>query len=139
VKLSFVLDCSIAMAWCFADEATTHTKKLLERLASEVGITPAWWYLELTNVLALAEKKGRISPEDVVEFTELIESLNLELDNDGARRAFSPVLPLCRTYQLTSYDALYLELAIRRQLPLATLDEPLHKAARKAGVKLLGK
>ena len=73
------------------------------------------------------------------EFISLIESLNIEVDNTGAERAFDSLLPLCRTHQLTSYDALYLELALRRQLPLATLDEPLRQAASALGVSLLGR
>jgi len=139
MKPSFVVDCSLAMAWCFLDEATTATKKLLERMVSEAALVPAWWYLELLNVLVLAERKGRIDPARVAEFIALIESFDLEVDTQAADRTFPHLLPLCRTHQLTSYDAVYLDLAIRRQLPLATLDEPLRKAARKQKVKLLGK
>lgn len=135
---SFVVDSSVAMAWCFLDEATPSTRKLLERMGSEAALVPGWWYIELTNVLALAEKKGRIDATQVAEFIALIESLNMEVDNEAPQRAFGHLLPLCRTHQLTSYDAMYLDLAVRRKLPLATLDEPLRKAAKKFRVKLLG-
>ncbi|MEX0978014.1 MAG: type II toxin-antitoxin system VapC family toxin, partial [Pirellulales bacterium] len=65
--------------------------------------------------------------------------LDLEIDREADDRAFEHLLPICRTHHLTSYDAVYLDLALRRQLPLATLDEPLRKAAKKLGVKLLGR
>ena len=139
MKPSFVLDCSVTMAWCFLDEATPPTRKLLERMGPEAVLVPAWWYIELTNVLVLAEKKARINADQVAEFIALIESLAVEVDNEASQRAFVHLLPLCRAHHLTSYDAIYLDLAIRRQLPLATLDEPLRKAAKKLGVKLLGK
>lgn len=139
MKHSFVLDSSVAMAWCFLDEATSATRQLLDRMADETAVAPAWWYIELTNVLALAERKARISADRVAEFIALVESFHVDLDEEAPERAFRHLLALCRSHQLTSYDAMYLDLAIRRQLPLATLDEPLRKAARKLGVKLLGK
>lgn len=139
MKAVFVLDCSIAASWCFLDEASPASKQLLERMCDEAALVPVLWFLELANVLALAEKKKRIDPSQVAEFTGLITSLDLEIDEEASRRAFTNLLPLCRTYQLTSYDAVYLDLALRSQLPLATLDQSLRKAAKNAGVKLLGK
>lgn len=139
MKSSFVLDCSLAVAWCFSDEATARTTKLLKRMEHEAALIPAWWYLELTNVLVLAEKKGRIDADQVAEFIALVESFQLEVDEQAPRRAFQHLLPLCRAGQLTSHDAVYLDLAMRRQLPVASLDESLRKAAKKHGVKLLGK
>jgi predicted nucleic acid-binding protein len=87
----------------------------------------------------LAEKNGRIPADRVAEFVAFVGSMQIEADNEAPQRAFSHLLPLCRKHQLTSYDAIYLDLAVRRQLPLATLDGPLRKAAKKLGVKLLGK
>lgn len=138
MRPSFVLDCSLTMAWCFLDEATPTTKKLLESMGGASAVVPAWWYLELTNALAMAERKGRIAAAQVAGFAALIESLSIEVDVSAHQRAFSHLLPLCRMHQLTSYDAMYLDLALVRQLPLATLDESLRRAAKKAGVKLLG-
>lgn len=139
MKSSFVVDSSLALAWCFLDEATPATKKLLSGMTDSSAVAPAWWYIELTNVLAQSERKGRIDAGKVADFVALIESLNVELDNEAPQRAFTHILALCRTHQLTSYDAMYLDLAVRRRLPLATLDEPLRKAAKKLGVKLLGR
>ena len=136
---ALIVDCSVAMAWLFPDEATPQTAKLFERLADETALVPGWWRLEITNVLALAERKGRITPAQSAEFISAISTLDIVTDSDSSDRAFDHLLPLCRTHQLTSYDALYLDLALRRGLPLATLDEPLRKAAKKMGVKLLGK
>jgi predicted nucleic acid-binding protein len=136
---SCVVDASVAMSWCFLDEATPAARKLLAGISDSAILVPAWWYIEITNVLVLAERKGRITADQVAEFTALIEALDVEVDNESPQRAFSHLLPLCRTQRLTSYDAIYLDLALRRKLPLASFDEPLRKAAKKLGVKLLGK
>jgi predicted nucleic acid-binding protein len=139
MSAALIIDCSVTMCWLFADEATPHTIALLDRLARETALVPEWWFLEVTNVLALAERKGRINAERSANFIAQLSKLDIEIDSEGSGRAFEHLLPMCRTNQLTSYDAMYLDLALRRRLPLATLDEPLRKAARKLGVKLLGK
>ena len=59
MSVAFVVDCSMAMAWLFHDEATSKTTALLNRLATETALVPGWWFIEITNVLALAERKGR--------------------------------------------------------------------------------
>lgn len=135
---AFVLDCSIAMAWLFHDEATPKTTALLNRLATETALVPAWWLIEVTNVLALAERKGRITPTQSDAFIADLGKLGIERDSEAPDRAFTHLLALCRTHRLTSYDAIYLDLAVRRSLPLATLDDDLRKTARKLGVALLG-
>jgi len=135
---AFVVDCSIAMAWLFHDEATPKTAPLLSRLANETALVPAWWFIEITNVLAMAERKGRITARQSDAFIADLSKLGIERDNEAPDRAFTHLLALCRTHRLTSYDAIYLDLAIRRSLPLATLDEDLRKAAKKLGVSLLG-
>ena len=106
---AFVIDCSVAMAWLFGDEATPPTAKLLDRLAAEAALVPAWWFLEVTNVLALAECKGRITSTQSATFIAELSKLGIEVDAESAERAFDHLLPLCRTHQLTSYDAMYLE------------------------------
>ena len=135
---AFVLDCSIAMAWLFQDEATPKTTALLNRLATETALVPAWWFVEITNVLAMAERKGRITPPQSDAFIADLGKLGIERDNEAADRAFTHLLSLCRKHRLTSYDAIYLDLAIRRSLPLATLDDDLRRTARKLGVGILG-
>lgn len=135
---AFVVDCSVAMAWLFQDEATAKTTALLNRLATETAVVPAWWFIEITNVLAMAERKRRITPTQSDAFIADLGKLAVERDDDAPDRAFTHLLGLCRTHQLTSYDAIYLDLAIRRSLPLATLDEELRRTAKKLGVSLLG-
>jgi predicted nucleic acid-binding protein len=139
MSAAFIVDCSLAATWLFEDEATTHSTKVLRQLESEIALVPALWFLELANVMALAERKGRITSTDSAGFLSELSKLDIEVDSEAPQRAFDELLPLCRAYQLTSYDAVYVELAVRRQLPLATLDEPLRKVAKKLKIKLLGK
>ena len=138
MSASFVVDCSMAMAWLFQDEATQKTTALLKRLATEAALVPAWWFVEIANVLTMAERKGRITPTQSDAFIVDLSKLGIEQDDEAPDRAFTHLLPLCRTHRLTSYDAIYLDLAIRRGLPLATLDDDLRKAGKKLGVGLLG-
>src|SRR5215831_7597155 len=138
MSAAFVADCSIAMAWLFHNEATTKTTALLNRLVTETALVPAGWFIEITNVLAMAERKGRITPTQSDAFIADLGKLGIERDDAAPDRAFTHLLTLCRTHRLTSYDAIYLDLAIRRGLPLATLDDDLRKTAKKLGVGLLG-
>jgi predicted nucleic acid-binding protein len=102
VSATFIIDCSITMAWCFPDEATPATAMVQDRLESETALVPARWYLEVVNVLAMAEKRQRIEPATSTEFLRLLESLDIERDDEGAGRAFVQLLPLCRSHGLTS-------------------------------------
>ena len=138
MSAAFVVDCSIAMAWLFNDEATPKTEALLNRLATETALVPAWWFIEITNVLAMAERKGRIKSTESDAFIANLSKLGIERDDEAPDRAFTHLLALCRGHRLTSYDAIYLDLAVRRNLPLATLDDALRTAAHKVGVGLLG-
>lgn len=138
MKPAFVVDCSITMAWCFADEATAESSRLLDRLARESVIVPSLWFLEVSNVLAMAEKRKRITPARSTEFLVLLSTFDVVVDSEAPLRAFAELLPLCRSHALTTYDAVYLELAIRRMIPLATLDRDLRAAAKSLGLALLG-
>jgi len=137
MSAAFIVDCSIAMTWLFNNEATPKTAELLNRLSAETALVPSWWFVEVTNVIALAERKGRITPAQSGAFIADLSKLDIEQDDQASARAFAHLLPLCRTHQLTSYDAMYLELAVRRDLPLATLDADRRKASKKLGIKLL--
>lgn len=138
MKATLIIDCSITMAWCFADEGTEYTAHIQDRLIAEAALVPAHWVLEVTHVLAMAEKRKRISAADATEFVKLLAVLEIHIDNDASARAFRHILPLCRDHSLTSYDAAYLDLALRQQLPLASLDEDLCRAATSLGVEVLG-
>jgi len=139
MKPTLIIDGSIAMAWCFADEGTEETAKVQDRLITEAAIVPAHWSLEVANVLAMAEKRKRISVADATEFVKLLGALDIQVDEETSARVFDHVLPLSRSHALTSYDAAYLELALRRRLPLASLDDDLRRAATSLGIQVLGK
>jgi predicted nucleic acid-binding protein len=136
---SVVIDCSITMSWCFPDEAEPASLGVFDKLRTEAVLVPDLWFLEVTNVLSIAERRKRIPPEKSAAFILLLNTLNIEVDHESSSRAFEHILPLCRQHGLTSYDVAYLELALRRRLPLASLDTPLRAAAKKLGVKLLGR
>ena len=135
--MSFVLDCSVTMAWCFEDERTAATDALLARVVDAGAIAPFLWPLEVTNVLLNAVRRKRIPPDAVNQVAQRIAALPVAIDKDGAEMVWGNTLQLAERYALTSYDACYLELAQRKALPLATLDAALRKAATAAGVTLL--
>lgn len=134
---AFVLDASIALAWCFHDEATPATGALLERLEDETAVVPALWPLELGNILAATERRGRLTSTRAAEFLALIGGLDIEIDGETATRALRETLALARAESLTTYDASYLELAIRLGLPLATKDSELGRTAARLGVTVI--
>ena len=125
----FVLDCSVAAAWLFEDEATAETDALLDQLANGAALVPLHWRLELGNVLVQAERRERITPAQVAASVEFVNRLPIEVDAETDTRSFREVLALARSTNLTTYDAAYLELALRRGLSLATQDRALVRAA----------
>lgn len=135
--MSFVLDASIALSWCFDDEASPYTWSLLERLEQETAHVPSLWALEMSNILILAERRKRISYAHVILSLELIGSLSIQVDEETSYRAFHETGQLAYKEKLTSYDASYLELALRLGIPLATKDKALAKIAKKLGVILI--
>jgi predicted nucleic acid-binding protein len=133
----FILDCSVAVAWCIDDEATPESDALLDRARDEGAIVPQLWPLELGNVLLQASKRGRLSAKDVTARLDLISELPIRIDEETAARGLREVIALARTENLTTYDATYLELAMRRDLPLASRDDALAEAAHRNGIRLL--
>jgi len=129
----FVLDASTALAWCFEDEA--NTLNVLERLESEPAFVPSLWMLEIGNVLVLAERKKRINYAKIMDFIESLNSLDISIDNQTSEKAFREIINLAYAEKITTYDATYLELAVRLGLPLATQDQQLKKTAKKLGIK----
>jgi predicted nucleic acid-binding protein len=132
-----VLDASVAVAWCFADESTTFTEGLLDLLANGgEAVTPAIWPFELANALLAGEKRRRITVAQATSILRRIADLPISVESIRMDHAFQQILPLARQSQLTEYDAAYLELALRLSLPLATLDVQLQRAAKSVGVPL---
>lgn len=133
----FVLDCSAALPWVFASEATKATDALHGVLIDGGRAwVPALWHLELGNVLLLARRRGRIDQAGVEKFLATLALYDIAVDDETMRLAWTKTVGLAENHGLTVYDAAYLELALRGGLPLATLDEPLRKAMKQAGGEL---
>jgi predicted nucleic acid-binding protein len=129
-----VVDSSIALTWCFEDEASPETDRLFERVRDDGAIVPGLWHLEVANVLLQVERRGRIGRADVARRLMLISDLPIATDQETTPRAWRETLSLARAENLTAYDAAYLELAERRGLPLMTRDNDLGAAAKRLGV-----
>jgi predicted nucleic acid-binding protein len=132
-----VIDASVALAWCFKDERTEATDRLLERVQTDAATVPILWHLEIANVLALAERRGRITSAESAELIALLETLEIIVDEETPSRAFGRVLDLAREQRLTAYDAAYLDVAMRLGVPLASKDRDLCDAAERLGVTVL--
>jgi predicted nucleic acid-binding protein len=133
---AFVLDGSVALAWCFSDEADPYADAVARTLPATVAVVPAIWHLEVANAMLVGERRGRCDQADTVNWTAFLASLSISVEDPLGSRVFSDVLPLARAQKLSVYDGAYLELAVRRGLPLATLDKSLKAAAASVGVAL---
>jgi predicted nucleic acid-binding protein len=132
-----VVDCSVTMAWYFADEKCEYADAILEGMTGSLRIVvPSLWPLEVANVLVCAERRGRSTPSQAAAWLPLLEALPIVVDSQTGVRAWNDTLDLARLHSLSVYDAAYLELALRRGIPLATLDRKLSAASPKAGVAL---
>jgi len=132
-----VLDCSVAFAWCFLDESQPLTDAALGTVSEQGAIVPEIWPLEVVNVLLVAERRKRLTRADSEEFLGLLAALPIQVEPMPPMDRMASLLSLGRRCGLSSYDAAYLDLAMRRSLPLATLDTQLARAARKCHVSLL--
>jgi predicted nucleic acid-binding protein len=130
--MPFVLDNSVVAGWFLEDQATPYTDAIAARLEEDRAVVPALWQLEFANVLRTACKRNRITAAQAQQVIEQICTLPIEIDRDAPGPA--ELLALALRYDLSSYDAAYLELALRLQLPVATKDCPLRHAAEAAGV-----
>jgi predicted nucleic acid-binding protein len=136
--LSLVLDPSVVLAWAYADEGTPATSQVLDLVAQFGAVVPAIWHLEVANALQQGLRRGRIDKADRDAALNDLADLDIELDSETSVHAWMATLTLADAHGLTLYDAAYLELARRRNLPLATLDRELRAAAEAVGVGLLG-
>lgn len=134
----FVLDASVTMMWCFPNEATALSEALLDRLRAERARVPSVWPLEVVNTLLLGERQHRLSPADVATFVRLVQALPIDVDApSGLGLALGAIRAIGKEQGLTSYDASYVELALREGLPLATADGRMRAAAVRLGVPLI--
>ncbi len=133
----FVLDCSVSISWIFSDEHSNYAEAVLRLLENRQAIVPSIWFLEMANVLLVGERRGRITQAQTAQALLLLDALDILVDHNTENQAFSATLTLGREQGLAAYDAAYLELAMRLQLPLATLDERLAAAANRCGIVVL--
>ena len=129
-----VIDASVFLAWCLGDEEDPTADAAMQRVVADGGVVPHIWWYEVRNALLMNERRGRISPQQLSDTLADSQAMGIALDDEHDA---SLLLDLARRHDLTIYDAAYLEVAVRCSLPLATLDQRLHKAAEANGVVAL--
>jgi predicted nucleic acid-binding protein len=134
---SFVVDNSVVMSWCFKDETNKYGDAVIEKLAESTAIVPPIWPLEVVNVLLVAERRNRLKQVDSVRFITLLSQLPIVVEHEGLARQMKDLLALGRTNNLSSYNAAYLDLSMRKDCPIATLDKKLIEAAKKVDITIL--
>lgn len=137
--MRYVLDNSVAMRWLLSSQKSAdqnYAETVLRSMSEATALVPHLWHLEAVNVLLAAEKHGEITPATADSFVTELTNLPIRIDNLTAHQAFGQTLSLARTHHLSSYDAAYLELALREKLALATLDKDLIRAAKQVHVSL---
>ncbi len=130
----FVVDCSVSLAWYLSDETGEYAKHVLRALKDASAHVPALWPLEMANGLLVAERRKRIAEADTMRVLDTIRVLPILVDDETHAHALGATMALAREYALSAYDAAYLELAMRLDVPLATADQALAGAARASGV-----
>ena len=136
--MSLVLDSSVALAWAHPDEMTKELGEIFERVSQTGAWVPSLWRLEVANVLEMGVRRGRYGADFVRATLADLACLPVRIDGETDDRAWNATHKLAAEHQLTLYDAAYLELAIRKATPLASLDKALREAARRRGVEVLG-
>jgi len=132
----FVLDNSIVMAWCFREIENAYAHQILEVLMVGKAFVPAIWLLEVGNSILVAERRNRITPGDGPAFLDSLAAMPIQVEPESADRVLGEILDLARKHQLSTYYTSYLDLAMRRKIPLATQDKALTRAAAACGVPL---
>jgi predicted nucleic acid-binding protein len=136
--VSLVLDSSATLAWIYSDETTNSIRLLFEAVGEEGAVVPALWRLEIANSLTVAVRRGRINANFRRAALTDLALLDIAIDDQTDVHAWGETLRMADIYKLTVYDAAYLELAQRRNLPLATLDGELRVAAKSLDLRLMG-
>jgi len=137
--VSLVLDSSATLAWIYSDETTDPIRRLFDAVGDEGAVVPSLWRLEIANSLTVAVRRGRIEANFRRAALTDLALLDIAVDDQTDVHAWGETLRLADSFQLTTYDAAYLELAQRRALPLATLDSELRAAAKSLGLRLMGR
>ena len=135
MNADFVVDASMAFAWVLPNQASPEAEALLERIEAGAGaVVPTLWFLEVANGLLVAQRRKRITAPERMLALRRLSALALTVDEDDARDVFGRTSTLAEQHGLSVYDATYLELALRRNLPLGTRDRALRSAAERSGV-----
>ncbi|MEY3235756.1 type II toxin-antitoxin system VapC family toxin [Aquidulcibacter sp.] len=134
---ALILDCSLAMAWCFEDEASPEADAVLDRVRDGGAIVPALWYWEVGNVMTMAQSRGRLNESECAIRLALLAALPIKTDDVGVAKAWHETLSLAKSHGISVYDAAYLELALRQGGELATKDKALDAVANKLGIETL--
>lgn len=132
----FVLDCSVTLAWCLPDEGDNYAQRVLDLLIDQQAIVPPLWHLEVMNVLLMAERKRRITREQISHILDTLSPLNIITTNRYPLISSHELVLFSQQHQLTSYDAAYLYLAQSENLSLATLDKKMRMIATELGIYL---
>lgn len=135
--MAFVLDCSVTLAWVFRDKATRATDKLLGSLIDGRAFAPALWPIDVADAFLVATRHGRVEPSDWPWVRHILGTLPITIDPVSGPRVWAAVVDTASAADISVYDSMYLELAQRMRLPLATLDRSLAAAAQVAGVDAL--
>ena len=135
--MAFVLDCSVTLSWLLPDERGAATDALADELERTTAVVPAIWPYEVANALLVAQRRARISDDDLIRVRRALAELPIEVEAVASGHVLSTVSDLGRQLEITCYDAAYVELAARRHLPLATLDDRLRKACVTLKVEVL--
>jgi predicted nucleic acid-binding protein len=136
--VSLIIDCSATIAWFMPDERSAQSEAVRRRVTEEGATVPALWPIEVGNTFLLAVRHRRISADQRTRALQHLGMLSISIDHETLMHAWEETLALAERFRLTLYDACYLELAQRRELPLATLDKNLRKAGRALDISLLG-
>lgn len=134
---ALVLDAAAALAWCFVDGPGAGGDALLERVARDGAVVPALWHVELAELLLAAERESRMTPAQVSAVIDSVGRLPISIEGAATPRHWNDALHLARQHRLPVHDACYLDLAMRRRLPLATPLAALQRAARDSGVPVI--
>ena len=134
---SFVIDNSVVMSWAFEDETNSYADAILGKLSDSSAIVPSIWPLEVVNVLLVAERGKRLKQADSVRFIALLSQLPIFVEQEWPDYRMEELLAVGRANNLSSYDASYLYMAMRKGLPIATLDQKLIAAAQGVEIALV--
>jgi predicted nucleic acid-binding protein len=134
----FVVDATVGVSWGALSQSSLTSGQLLREVAAGVPfVVPGLWMYEVSNALLVLMRRKKIEPGQCARAREALGNLNPVIDDEGPRRALNRIWELANQHSLTVYDAVYLELAQRRKLPLASRDEALIEAARQCGVQTI--